>query len=251
MKHSNLKYYFCISHSQYILLRFKSKELRTCIFLLSVTNITIVGGITLYAATIVLTSISKLNTMTNIFLLGIVCTTYSAFGGVKAVIWADFFQMFVMVLGVIILILVGCALNGGFVETLYTASKGGRLEIFNMSLNPFVRHTFFNTISYGFITYLRIYSMEQFSVQRIYSVQSVKKAKKVLTFNIFGVIIFMLTIFFSGLVAFANYAGCDPMALGIIKKKDQIMPYFVMDKLSFIPGLQGLYVGAIIGATLR
>ncbi|KAL7630719.1 UNVERIFIED_CONTAM: hypothetical protein RMT77_019070 [Armadillidium vulgare] len=105
-------------------------------------------------------------------------------------------------------------------------------------------------MSYSFITFLRVYVVDQYSIQRIFSVKSAKKAKKVLIFNIFGVIILMLPIFFSGLVAFANYAGCDPMALGIIKNKDQIMPYFVMDKLSFIPGLQGLYVGAIIAATL-
>ncbi|KAB7502500.1 Sodium-coupled monocarboxylate transporter 2 [Armadillidium nasatum] len=162
-------------------------------------------------------------------------------GGIRAVIWTDFFQMFVMVLGVIIVIIVGCVLNGGFIETLYTASKGGRLDMFNMSLNPFVRHTFFNTMSFGFINFVRIYGMEQYSVQRIFSVKSVKKAKKVATFSIFGVIILLFPICFAGLVVFANYAGCDPMALGIIKKKDQIMPYFVMDKLSFIPGLQGLF----------
>ncbi|RXG67476.1 hypothetical protein Avbf_10842 [Armadillidium vulgare] len=104
-------------------------------------------------------------------------------GGVKAVIWTDVFQLLAMMIGLIIVIVVGCALNGGFVETLYTASKGGRLEIFNMSLNPFVKYTFFNTISYGFITYLRIYGVEQYSVQRIYSVKSVKDARKVLTFK--------------------------------------------------------------------
>ncbi|KAB7498862.1 hypothetical protein Anas_05557, partial [Armadillidium nasatum] len=48
------------SINEYLLLRFKSKELRTCIFLLSVTNIMILSGVTLYAATIVLASITKL-----------------------------------------------------------------------------------------------------------------------------------------------------------------------------------------------
>ncbi|RXG67087.1 hypothetical protein Avbf_13740 [Armadillidium vulgare] len=57
-------------------------------------------------------------------------------------------------------------------------------------------------------------------------------------------------VFFCGLVIYATYAGCDPMALGKIKKKDEIMPYFVMDKLSLIPGLPGLFVAAIIGAAL-
>ncbi|RXG54746.1 hypothetical protein Avbf_11937 [Armadillidium vulgare] len=86
--------------------------------------------------------------------------------------------MFVMVLGLIVVIIVGCALSGGFIETLYTASKGGRLDIFNMSLSPFVRHTFFNTLVYGFINYSRIYGVEQYCVQRIYSVKSFKNARK-------------------------------------------------------------------------
>ncbi|KAB7493712.1 Sodium-coupled monocarboxylate transporter 1 [Armadillidium nasatum] len=57
-------------------------------------------------------------------------------------------------------------------------------------------------------------------------------------------------IFFCGLVVYATYAGCDPMALGKIKKKDEIITYYVMDKLSLIPGLPGLFVAAIIGAAL-
>ncbi|KAB7499757.1 Sodium-coupled monocarboxylate transporter 1, partial [Armadillidium nasatum] len=56
---------------------------------------------------------------------------------------------------------------------------------------------------------------------------------------------------FWALAIYATYAGCDPMALGKIKKKDEIMPYFVMDKLSLIPGLPGLFVAAIIGGILE
>ncbi|RXG56656.1 Sodium-coupled monocarboxylate transporter 2 [Armadillidium vulgare] len=209
------------SINEYIFLRFKSKRLRICLTFITVTRILIVSGFSLYATTIVLASITKLNTMANIFLLGIVCSTYSAFGGIRAVVWTDFFQMFVMVLGMIIVIIVGCALSGGFIETL-------------MSLSPFVRHTFFNTLIYGFINYSRIYGVEQYCVQRIYSVKSFKNARKVLTYNILGISVLVLPIFVGGLVAFANYVGCDPMVLGIIKKKDQIMPYFVTDKLSFI-----------------
>ncbi|RXG62900.1 Sodium-coupled monocarboxylate transporter 2, partial [Armadillidium vulgare] len=72
----------------------------------------------------------------------------------------------------------------------------------------------------------------------------------VISYNVFGIFFIYFLIFFAGLAAYANYAGCDPMALGIIKRKEEIIPYFVMDKLSFIPGLPGIFVATLIGGSL-
>ncbi|RXG72982.1 hypothetical protein Avbf_05256, partial [Armadillidium vulgare] len=57
----------------------------------------------------------------------------------------------------------------------------------------------------------------------------------VLKFNLIGKFAISCLIFFCGLVIYATYAGCDPMTLGKIKKKDEIITYYVMDKLSFNP----------------
>ncbi|RXG59935.1 putative sodium-dependent multivitamin transporter, partial [Armadillidium vulgare] len=92
-----------------------------------------------------------------------------------------------------------------------------------MSLSPFERYTFFNTVSFGFFMYSQIYGAEQINLQRICAVKSIKNAR--------------------------SYAGCDPMALGIIKRNAEIIPYFVINK-SFIPGLSGIFIAAIIGGSL-
>ena len=55
----------------------------------------------------------------------------------------------------------------------------------------------------------------------------------------------------SGLVAYAVYRDCDPLTSGRIQKPDQIMPYLVMDKLSHLPGVPGLFVAAVFGGVLR
>lgn len=55
----------------------------------------------------------------------------------------------------------------------------------------------------------------------------------------------------SGIVLFATYEGCDPLAAGLITKKDQILPFYVMDRLSSIPGLPGLFVACIFSGALR
>ncbi|RXG72753.1 Sodium-coupled monocarboxylate transporter 2 [Armadillidium vulgare] len=119
-----------------------------------------------------------------------------------------------------------------------------------MNPSPFVRHTFINTVAMGFFNYLPLYSSDQINFQRICTVKSIKKAQRVISYNVFGIFFIYCLIFFAGLVAYANYAGCDPMALGIIKRKEQIIPYFVMDKLSFIPGLPGIFVATLVGGSL-
>lgn len=55
----------------------------------------------------------------------------------------------------------------------------------------------------------------------------------------------------SGIVIFGTYAGCDPMALGEIKRVDGIVPYFVIKELSFIPGMMGLFTACVFSASLR
>ncbi|KAL7643094.1 UNVERIFIED_CONTAM: hypothetical protein RMT77_006384 [Armadillidium vulgare] len=238
------------SINEYIELRFKSKRLRFVLFFLMIVNTLVNGGIILYAPTLALSAITKMSTLTCIIILGTVCTLYSSFGGIRAVVWTDVFQLLVMTIGLVAVMAVGCAQNGGFLETLNIASEGGRLEVFNMNLSPFVRHTFFNTIVQGFFLSLRGYCSDQVYIQRICAVKTFENARSVLKFNMIGKFAMSCLIFFCGLVIYATYAGCDPMTLGKIKKKDEIITYYVMDKLSLIPGLPGLFVAAIIGAAL-
>lgn len=50
---------------------------------------------------------------------------------------------------------------------------------------------------------------------------------------------------------FATYEGCDPLAAGLITEKDQILPFFVLDRLSTAPGLPGLFVACMFSGSLR
>ncbi|RXG70471.1 Sodium-coupled monocarboxylate transporter 2 [Armadillidium vulgare] len=122
--------------------------------------------------------ITKLNILTNIFLLGTICTIYSAFGGIRAVVWTDVFQFSAMLIGLIAIVGVGIVENEGIVNILYTSSKGERLGLFNMSLSPFERYTFINTVSFGFFMFSQTYGTEQINLQRICAVKSIKNARR-------------------------------------------------------------------------
>ena len=57
-------------------------------------------------------------------------------------------------------------------------------------------------------------------------------------------------VYYSGLCAYATYVGCDPLTRKIISKKDQIMPYLVMDKINYF-FFPGIFVSTVFSGALR
>ncbi|RXG58782.1 Sodium-coupled monocarboxylate transporter 2 [Armadillidium vulgare] len=111
----------------------------------------------------------KFGNLTNILLLGIICTIYSSFGGIRAIVWTDVFQLIIMMVGFTTIVTIGIIQNGGFIETLHTASKGGRMEFFDMRLNPFLRFSFINSFIFAFSSDLGKYVSDQICCQRLYA----------------------------------------------------------------------------------
>lgn len=66
-----------------------------------------------------------------------------------------------------------------------------------------------------------------------------------------GLVILWSLFYMTGLVAYAAYVDCDPLASKRIEKADQIVPFLVADKLGQFPGMAGLFVAAVYGAVLR
>ncbi|KAK4321924.1 hypothetical protein Pmani_007306 [Petrolisthes manimaculis] len=73
---------------------------------------------------------------------------------------------------------------------------------------------------------------------------------KLCWFFLVGLWVLWVLFYFSGMVAYATYSTCDPLAAGYITKADQILPYLVIHKLSHLPGLAGLFVAAVYGGVL-
>ncbi|XP_076059409.1 sodium-coupled monocarboxylate transporter 2-like [Oratosquilla oratoria] len=64
-------------------------------------------------------------------------------------------------------------------------------------------------------------------------------------------IILIVTAFFTGLVLLTVYKDCDPLAAGLIQKKDQILPFYVVERLRDFPGFAGLFVACLFSGALR
>lgn len=53
-----------------------------------------------------------------------------------------------------------------------------------------------------------------------------------------------------GMVIYSTYIKCDPLEDGYITKYDEILPFFVHDKLMYIPGCLGLFMATLFNGAL-
>ncbi|XP_025056165.1 sodium-coupled monocarboxylate transporter 2 [Alligator sinensis] len=234
---------------EYLELRF-NKSVRFVATFIYILQTILYTGVVVYAPALALNQVTGFHLWGSVFATGIVCTFYCTLGGLKAVVWTDAFQFVVMVLGFLTVLIQGTLLNGGPSMIWERANNGSRLTIFDFDVDPLRRHTFWTIAIGGTFTWLGIYGVNQSTMQRCISCRSEKQAKLALYLNLVGLWIILVCAVFSGLVMYAHYKNCDPWTAGFISAPDQLMPYFVMDIFSSIPGLPGLFVACAFSGTL-
>ncbi|XP_047737454.1 sodium-coupled monocarboxylate transporter 2-like [Hyalella azteca] len=238
------------SINEYLERRFRSHLVKNLVMFMTSVAILINLGIGLYAPTLALESVTPITSVTYVLVLGFIVTIYSSFGGMKAVVWTDVFQTIVIVLGVIVIVISTTVIAGGPVQVWRIGSEYHRTDALDWRFGLFVRHTVFNTVLKDLIIVTAQYAFHQSTVQRLATLRNLQMARMVLYLNMIGVVFILTLLILGGLCIFAVYAGCDPITLGLISRKDQILPYFVIDYLGFLHGIPGLFVACLVCGTL-
>ncbi|KAG8510765.1 Sodium-coupled monocarboxylate transporter 2 [Galemys pyrenaicus] len=234
---------------EYLQLRF-NKSVRYAATVIYIVQTILYTGVVVYAPALALNQVTGFDLWGSVFATGIVCTFYCTLGGLKAVVWTDAFQMVVMIVGFLTVLIQGSAHAGGLHNVLEQSTNGSRLNIFDFDVDPLRRHTFWTISVGGTFTWLGIYGVNQSTIQRCISCKTEKHAKLALYFNLLGLWIILVCAVFSGLIMYSHFKDCDPWTSGIISAPDQLMPYFVMEIFSTMPGLPGLFVACAFSGTL-
>ncbi|XP_021109279.1 sodium-dependent multivitamin transporter isoform X2 [Heterocephalus glaber] len=218
--------------------------------LTSTYEMVIYMGVVLYAPSLALNAVTGFDLWLSVLTLGIVCTIYTALGGLKAVIWTDVFQTLVMFLGQVAVIIVGSAKVGGMGHVWDVASQHGLISGIDLNPDPFVRHTFWTLAFGGVFMMLSLYGVNQAQVQRYLSAHTEKTA--VLScYAVFPCQQIALCIScLIGLVMFAYYQEFPLSSQQAQAAPDQFVLYFVMDLLKGLPGLPGLFVACLFSGSL-
>jgi SSS family transporter len=204
-----------------------------------------------YAPALALEQVTGMPLWFTIICTGVLTTIYTTLGGMKAVIWTDFMQFFVLLGGQMLIFIVAIAHTpGGLSGVLDIGRQAGKLDL-SFSLDPKVRITLWGLLFGGAVSSLVQMATDQVSVQRYMTATSIKEARRALWFKLCLLIPVFVAFYGSGLVIYAFYhvkGAVDPLAAGLISKPDQILPYFVVNELP--RGLPGLLIAAVFGATM-
>jgi solute:Na+ symporter, SSS family len=166
------------------------------------------AGITIYAPSIVLTSLLGWNlTFTNIF-IGTLVIIYTVSGGTKAVSQTQKHQMAIMMGGIVLaglIVLSYLPQNVGFIDALKIAGKMGKLNVVTFDFNLNDRYNIWSGLIGGFFLAMAYFGTDQSQVQRYLTGKSITESRLGLLLNGILKIPLQFVILFIGVLVFLFY----------------------------------------------
>ena len=175
---------------------------------------------------------------------------YSMLGGIKAVIWTDAIQGFILIGGALVcLILLFVEMPGGPSQVFDLAIHSPQGNKFSLGAftSDLSSSTFWVCLIYGIFINLQNYGIDQNYVQRYHAAKDMKAAKFSATFGGYLFIPVSAVFFLIGTALYSYYA-VNPGLLpaDIAAKPDYVFPYFIVHGLP--TGVRGLLIASIFAA---
>jgi len=180
--------------------------------------------------------------------LGLFATAYTVLGGMRAVIWTDVAQFFVLFGGIVLTIVLGIKNTPGGVSAIWeVARETGHTQFFDFSLDLQKEFTFFGVLISSISWYWVYYCSDQLVIQRYLSTRSVLEAKRTMLADGVGQMFVTIALGATGLVLFGLFQGRPELFQGV-EQADEIFPHFIGTMLP--TGIRGLVVAALYAAVM-
>lgn len=232
---------------EYLEIRFSSiiRLLGSCCFILyQIGRI----GVILFLPSIALNLVTGVDIFLCIALMGGVSLIYTLMGGIEAVIWTDVVQVFVLMGGVSLsLILIIIDIENGFSGIIEQAKIYGKFNAFDLTLS-LKEPTVWVMLFGGFFINLTTYGTDHTMVQRYLVTPTQKEAQKSLWIGALLTIPATFIFFFMGTALFVFYQ-VNPSALNNnFINNDAIFPWYIVSQLP--SGVSGILIAAIFAAAM-
>lgn len=170
-------------------------------------------GISIYAPSIILSTIFKWDIwITNVFMGGIVLT-YSIVGGTKAISYTHLQQMMIVLTSLLVtgfMIMKLLPQDMSFYEALQIAGKSDRMKIIDWEFNPRERYNIWSGLLGGFFLQLSYFGTDQSQVGRYITGSSIEQSRLGLLMNGLLKIPMQIGILLLGVLVFVYYQFNTP-----------------------------------------
>jgi len=227
------------------------RSVRTLVSLIYLWTRLLYLGMVLYATSKVLEGGAGWPPLLTITAVGLIAIVYTVTGGLKAVIWTDVIQFFILAIGMFWAVWACTKLvDGGLPGIISYAFEHGRgpslyADATFYRIDPYMRLSFW-LILIGMLMESTFYmSADQISIQRLLSTSSYRNARKSIISNAFLAMPFMLTLWVIGFAIFAYYGqNPDPN----VASGDTAFFTFISTKLP--SPLPGIFFAAMLAAAM-
>lgn len=204
-------------------------------------------SVVLFLPSLAISTITGLDVLWSILIMGGITIGYTAMGGMKAVIWTDFVQLFVMFGGAIFAIgFIILKLDGGMGEFFTTAAADDKMKLFDWSFD-LTKATVWGFVFLVLFDVVLTFPKDQVLMQRVLSTKSSREAgRSIWTFAaimIPGGFFFYLI----GTALFVFYKA-NPERMNPLLATDATFPLFIAAELPV--GVTGLIIAGIFAASM-
>ncbi len=205
-------------------------------------------GVVLFLPSIALNVVTGIDIFVCIGLMGIVSLVYTMMGGIEAVIWTDVMQVFVLMGGALLsLVLITLNIEGGFSTIVQVATENHKLRMFDLSLSM-KEPTVWVMLLGGMFANITTYGTDQTMVQRYMTTSTRKAANRSVWTNAILTIPATFIFFFVGTALFAFYKAFPAELNPTFQNNDAIFPWYIASKLP--EGIAGLLIAGIFAAAM-
>ncbi|HEY5551827.1 MAG TPA: sodium:solute symporter [Opitutaceae bacterium] len=203
-------------------------------------------SIVLFLPSLAMSAVTGVSVVYSVLIMGLVTIAYTTMGGMKAVIWTDFIQVFVMLGGAFIAIaFVISHVDGGLVDFVRIAAADEKFHTFDWSFD-LTKATVWGFLLVAILQSLT-YPQDQVMMQRVLSTKSDKEAGWSVWTLAAIVIPGNLTFFAIGTALYVFYKQ-HPANLNPMLNVDSTFPQFIAAELP--AGLTGLIIAGIFAASM-
>ncbi len=205
-------------------------------------------ALVLFLPSLAMAAVTGINIFVCILLMAVITIAYCTMGGIRAVVWGDVVQGFILVGGALLAaVYLVTQTDGGASGYFNIAMDDSKFVLFDWSFD-YRSPTFWVIIVGGLANNLISYTSDQTVIQRYMTTSSEKAASRSIITS--GILSFFVSIIFytigTGLYTFFK---THPASIDVtMSKVDAVFPFFMMSQLP--AGIAGLLIAALFAATM-